>query len=65
LPTRRAFWVSPWTQAFRRKVRRRQSRANGQHGGRAPLRKNFRDWILRYVCNAAPDGETPRKLSLN
>jgi hypothetical protein len=28
-------------------------RSNGQQGERARLRKNFRDWILRYVCNAA------------
>jgi hypothetical protein len=25
-------------------------------GGRALLRKNFRDWILRYVCNAVRSG---------
>ena len=37
---------------------RPRSRANGQHGERARLRENFRDWILRYVCNAAAAGET-------
>jgi hypothetical protein len=40
------------------KSARQRSRANGQHGGRAPLRKNFRDRILRYICNAVADGET-------
>jgi hypothetical protein len=30
-------------------------RSNGQQGERAPLRENFRDWTLRYVCNAAAD----------
>lgn len=34
---------------------RPRSRANGQHRGRAPLRENFSDWTLRYVCNAAAD----------
>jgi hypothetical protein len=28
-------------------------RSNGQQRERARLRKNCRDWILRYVCNAA------------
>ena len=28
-------------------------RSNGQQGERAPLQENFRDWVLRYVGNAA------------
>jgi hypothetical protein len=35
----------------------------GQEAERAPLRKNFRDWILRYVCNAAADSAKYHKLS--
>jgi putative SOS response-associated peptidase YedK len=35
----------------------------GQEAERAPLRKNFRDWILRYVCNAAADSAKHHKLS--
>src|ERR1700722_20145207 len=41
-----------------------RSRPNVQHGERARLPENFRDWTLRYVCNAAADGKTPRNLSL-
>ena len=29
--------------------------SNQANGARAPLRKNFRDWILRYIRNAAAD----------
>jgi hypothetical protein len=32
---------------------RLRGRANGQHGDRAQLRKNFRNWVFGYVCNAA------------
>jgi hypothetical protein len=35
-------------------------RSNGQQGERAPLQQNFRDWILRYVCNAAADPQALR-----
>jgi hypothetical protein len=34
---------------------RPRSRANSQQGEGARLRENFRDWILRYVCNTAAD----------
>jgi hypothetical protein len=53
------------SDALPRNLRRLRSRANVQHRGRAPLRENFRDWILRYVCNEAADGERSRQLSLN
>lgn len=48
-------------RAFRRKSPPVRSRANGQHGGRAPLRKNFRDWILRYVRNAAASKRSAKR----
>jgi hypothetical protein len=35
--------------------RRPRSRANSPHSERDPLRKNFRDWILRYISSAAAD----------
>jgi hypothetical protein len=35
--------------------RRPRSRANSPHSERDPLRKNFRDWILRYIRSAAAD----------
>jgi hypothetical protein len=38
--------------ALRRNIRQPRSRPNGQHGERARLRQSFRNWILRYVCNA-------------
>jgi hypothetical protein len=31
-------------------------------GERAPLRENFRDWIFRYICNAA-DSRRSRMVS--
>jgi hypothetical protein len=47
------------------KVRPALSHANGQHGVRAPLRKNFRDSILRYVCNGAAASKRSAKHSLD
>ncbi len=35
--------------------RRPRSRANSPHSERDPLRKNFRDWILRYIRSAEAD----------
>jgi hypothetical protein len=45
--------------AFRRKSARPRSRANVEQGEGARLPKNFRDWISRYVCNAAADSRGP------
>ena len=44
--------------ALRRNLRPAWSQPDGQHREGARLRESFRDRILRYVCNAAPDGET-------
>jgi hypothetical protein len=41
--------VSRWTQCRPGQSRR----SNGQERKRALLQENFRDWILRYACNAA------------
>jgi hypothetical protein len=46
-------WSPDDRNVCREKSGRRQRCAKDQHGDRAPLQKNFRDWILRYVCNAA------------
>src|SRR5260370_2242906 len=35
--------------------RRPRSQANSPHSERDPPRKNFRDWILRYIRSAAAD----------
>jgi hypothetical protein len=64
LPTRRASRVSSTDATPSGAISGRpRSRPNGQHGERVRLPMNFRDWTLRYVCNAAADREV-RKLSL-
>ena len=50
--------------ALRRNLRPAWSQPDGQHREGARLRESFRDRILRYVCNAAPDGETSSARSL-
>jgi hypothetical protein len=40
-----------------------RGRPNGPHGERARLRESFRNWTLRYLCNAATDGKKFAKSS--
>jgi hypothetical protein len=42
-----------------RQSRLADSIGRGEHDERARLQKNFRGWILRYVCNATADSEVP------